>query len=133
MSGVGWGRGGGTSLYKPYGYVPPQKVGFFAPFWSENRYRLGLEFLSARSETKATIFHTWSLNFFYQYPTYTPTIQDMQPNIIIMEYILEQIMKNFHLIFLPLNSGSRYLSMSLKLLPPNLFRAHYERNLLSEQ
>ena len=57
----------------------------------------------------------------------------MQPNIIIMEYMLEQIMENFHLIFLPLNSGSRYLSMSLKLLPPNLFRAHYERNLLGEQ
>ena len=57
----------------------------------------------------------------------------MQPNIIIIEYMLEEIMENFHLIFLPLSSESRYLSMSLKLLPPNLFRAHYERHLLSEQ
>ena len=34
----------------------------------------------------------------------------MQPNIIIIEYKLEQILVNFHLNFLPLSSGSRYLS-----------------------
>ena len=29
-----WGRGGGegTPLYKPYRYVPPQRVGLFSPF-----------------------------------------------------------------------------------------------------
>ena len=32
--------GRGTPLDKPYRYVPPQRVGFFEPFWSENRYRL---------------------------------------------------------------------------------------------
>ena len=36
-----WGWGGGdTPLYKPYRYVPPHRVGVFAPFWSENWYRL---------------------------------------------------------------------------------------------
>ena len=30
----------GTLLYEQYMYVPPQRVGFFASFWSENRYRL---------------------------------------------------------------------------------------------
>ena len=36
-----WPPGGrGTPLDKPYRYVPPQRVGFFEPFWSENRYRL---------------------------------------------------------------------------------------------
>ena len=25
---------GGTSLYKPFRYVPPQRVRVFAPFWS---------------------------------------------------------------------------------------------------
>ena len=25
-------------LYKPYRYVPPQRVGFFGPFWPENGY-----------------------------------------------------------------------------------------------
>ena len=34
-----WG-GGGTPLYKPYRYVSPHRVGVFAPFWSENWYRL---------------------------------------------------------------------------------------------
>ena len=33
---------GGTPLYKPYRYVPPQRVGVFAPFWSENGYTLCL-------------------------------------------------------------------------------------------
>ena len=28
-------------------------------------------------------------NFFYQYPIYTPTVHDMQPMIIIIEYMLE--------------------------------------------
>ena len=40
------GGGGRTLLYKPYRYVPPQKGTNFAPFWSENKYRLchfGLE------------------------------------------------------------------------------------------
>ena len=32
--------GGGTPLYKLYRYVPPQRVWFFAPFWSENGYRI---------------------------------------------------------------------------------------------
>ena len=50
-----------------------------------------------------------SPNFIYQYPTYTFTVQDMQPKIIIREYMLELIIVNFHLIFLPLSSGSRYL------------------------
>ena len=31
--------GGSTPLYKPYRYVPPQREGFLAPFWSENGYR----------------------------------------------------------------------------------------------
>ena len=31
---------GGTPLFKPYRYVPRQRVWFFAPFWSENWYRL---------------------------------------------------------------------------------------------
>ena len=31
--------GGGTTLYKPYRYVPPSGRGF-APFWSENGYTL---------------------------------------------------------------------------------------------
>ena len=36
-----WAAGGGdTPLYKPYRYVPPPKGMVFAPFWSENRYRL---------------------------------------------------------------------------------------------
>ena len=48
----------------------------------ENVVKLKIVTLSVKSETKATIFHTCSLNFFYQYPTYTPTIQDMQPKII---------------------------------------------------
>ena len=34
------GGGGGTPLYKPYRYVPPHQVGFFAPFWYKNRYTL---------------------------------------------------------------------------------------------
>ena len=33
--------GGGTPLYKPFRYVPPHRVGFFAPFWSENGHTLG--------------------------------------------------------------------------------------------
>ena len=33
---------GGTPLYKPYRYVPPQRVGVFAPFWSDNGYTLCL-------------------------------------------------------------------------------------------
>ena len=37
---------------------------------------------------------------------YTPTVQDMEPKIIILEYMLEQIIVNFHLNFLPLSSGS---------------------------
>ena len=41
---------------------------------------------------------------FYQYPIYTPTVQDMQPKIIIIEYMLEEIMVNFHLNFLPLST-----------------------------
>ena len=38
--------GGGAPLEKPYRCVPPQRVGFFAPFWSENGYtscHFGLE------------------------------------------------------------------------------------------
>ena len=35
------GGGGDTPLYKPYRYVPLQRV-VFAPFWSENWYRLCL-------------------------------------------------------------------------------------------
>ena len=31
---------GGTPLYKLYRYVPPHRVGLFAPFWSENGYTL---------------------------------------------------------------------------------------------
>jgi len=31
---------GDTPLYKPYRYVPPNRVGFFAPLWSENVYIL---------------------------------------------------------------------------------------------
>ena len=38
----GLSGGGGTPLYKPYSYVLPQRVGVFALFWSENRYRLCL-------------------------------------------------------------------------------------------
>ena len=34
------GGGEGTPLYEPYMYVPPPKGGVFAPFWSENGYRL---------------------------------------------------------------------------------------------
>ena len=36
----GWVGGGGTPLYMPYRYVLHQRVGFFAPFWSENGYTL---------------------------------------------------------------------------------------------
>ena len=34
LSDLGRGRGGGegTPLYKPYRYVPPQRVGLFSPF-----------------------------------------------------------------------------------------------------
>ena len=36
---AGGGRGGeGAPLEKPYRCVPPQRVGVFAPFWSENGY-----------------------------------------------------------------------------------------------
>ena len=35
------GGGGGNPLYKPFRYVPPHRVGFFAPFWSENGHTLG--------------------------------------------------------------------------------------------
>ena len=58
---------------------------------------------------KGKIFHTCSLKFFYQNPTYTPTVQDMLPKIIIIEDMLEQIMVNSHLNFSPLSSGRRYL------------------------
>ena len=34
------GGGEGTPLYKLYTYEPPHRVGFFAPFWSENGYTL---------------------------------------------------------------------------------------------
>ena len=30
--------GGGSFLEKSYRYVPPQRVGVFGPFWSENGY-----------------------------------------------------------------------------------------------
>ena len=32
LSDLGRGRGEGTPLYKPYRYVPPQRVGLFSPF-----------------------------------------------------------------------------------------------------
>ena len=32
----GGGGKGGTPLYKLYRYLPPHRVGFFTPFWSEN-------------------------------------------------------------------------------------------------
>ena len=32
LSDLGRGRGEGTLLYKPYRYVPPQRVGLFSPF-----------------------------------------------------------------------------------------------------
>ena len=34
------GGGGASPLFKPYEYVPPQRVRFLRRFWSENRYRL---------------------------------------------------------------------------------------------
>ena len=60
-------------------------------------------------KNKSQIFHSCSLNFFYQNPTHTRTAQDMQYKIIIIEYMLEQLTVNFHLNFSPLSSGSRYL------------------------
>ena len=32
LSDLGRGRGEGNPLYKPYRYVPPQRVGLFSPF-----------------------------------------------------------------------------------------------------
>ena len=32
LSDLGRGRGKGNPLYKPYRYVPPQRVGLFSPF-----------------------------------------------------------------------------------------------------
>ena len=32
LSDLGRGRGEGSLLYKPYRYVPPQRVGLFSPF-----------------------------------------------------------------------------------------------------
>ena len=36
-------------------------------------------------------------------------VQNIKPKILIIEYMLEQIMVNFNLTFLPLSSGRRYL------------------------
>ena len=70
--------------------------------------------------------------FFYQYLIYTPTVHDMQPMIIIIEYMLEQIIVNFSFNFFA-SKLCESIPMSLKLSPPNSFRAYYELHLLSEQ
>ena len=50
--------GGGTSLYKPYRYVPPQKVGFLHSFGLKTGIelpRFGLESGMVFEETKSVI------------------------------------------------------------------------------
>ena len=56
----------------------------------------------------------------------------MQPMIIIIEYMLEQIIVNFSFNFFA-SKLCESIPMSLKLSPPNSFRAYYELHLLSEQ
>ena len=76
----------------------------------ENLVKLKIAtFISQIRNKGNNIPHLFSELLLPQCPIYTPTVQDMQPKIVIIEYMLGQIMVNFHLNFLPLGSGSRYL------------------------
>ena len=76
----------------------------------ENLVKLKIAtFISQIRNKGNNIPHLFSELLLPQCPIYTPTAQDMQPKIVIIEYMLGQIMVNFHLNFLPLGSGSRYL------------------------
>ena len=76
----------------------------------ENLIKLKIAtFISQIRNKGNNIPHLFSELLLPQCPTYTPTVQDMQRKIVIIEYMLGQIMVNFHLTFLPLSSGSRYL------------------------
>ena len=76
----------------------------------ENLVKLKIAtFISQIRNKGNNVPHLFSELLLPQCPTYTPSVQDMQRMIVIIEYMLGQIIVNFHLNFLPLSSGSRYL------------------------